>query len=234
MERRFLPKISWQKGLIERHIYTEMTACTDRAREILRGPDGERIWLALVDYAHKLARRHGWRIDKTLPQGFSPDGVAKDVVIKVIGGDRAWDEAKEPAFLNALKGMVRSDIGHLFDDYEASRVEPIERKFPDGLARTADSFGGNHPSPEEELLHGERVRLEMTALDLIREAVEGKSELESVFLALYESHSSKEIARLTGLPIDRVYSLRRELIRIAAKITPARVARESMERRKHG
>ena len=74
----------------------------------------------------------------------------------------------------------------------------------------------------------------MTALDLIREAVEGKSELESVFLALYESYSSKEIARLTGLPIEQVYSLRRELTRIAAKITPARVAREAMERRKHG
>lgn len=211
-----------------------MTACTERAVEILRGPDGERIWLALLDYAHKLARRYGWRTDKTLPQGFSPGEVANDVIIKVIEGGRTWDEAKEPVLLNALKGMVRSDIGHLFDDYEASRVEPIERTFPDGSARTADSFGGNHPSPEEEVLYGERVRLEMTALDLIREAVEGKSELESVFLALYESDSSKEIARLTGLPIERVYSLRRELTRIAAKITPARVAREAMERRKHG
>jgi hypothetical protein len=130
--------------------------------------------------------------------------------------------------------MVRSDIGHLFDDYEASRVEPIQRTFPDGSARTDDSFRGNHPNPEEELLHGERVRLEMTALDLIREAVEGKSELESVFLALFESDSSKEIAQLTGLPIERVYSLRRELTRIAVRITPARVAQEAMERRKHG
>jgi hypothetical protein len=211
-----------------------MTACRERAVEILRGPDGERTWLALVDYAHKLARRYGWRTDKTLPQGFSPGGVAKDVIIKVIEGDRTWDDAKEPNFLNALKGMVRSDIGHLFDDYEASRVEPIEHAFPDGSARTADSFGGNHPSPEEELLHGEGVRLEMTALDLIREAVEGRSELESVFLALYENDSSKEIARLSGLPLERVYSLRRELTRIAAKITPARVVREVMERRKHG
>ena len=211
-----------------------MTACTERAVEILRGPDGERLWLALLDYAHKLARRRGWRIDKTLPQGFSPGEIANDVIIKVIVGERIWDESKEPSILIALKGMVRSDIGHLFDDYEASLIEPIERTFPDGSARTADSFGGNHSSPEEALLHGERVRLEMTALDLIREAVEGKSELESVFLALYESDSSKEIARLTGLPIERVYSVRRELTRIAAKITPARIAREAMERRKHG
>jgi hypothetical protein len=231
---RFLPKFSWQEGLIERHISTEMTACTERAIEILRGPDGERTWLALVDYAGKLARRYGWRTDKTLPQGFSPGDVAKDVIVKVIEGDRTWEEAKEPTLLNALKGMVRSDIGHLFDDYEASRIEPIERTFPDGSARTGDSFRGNHPDPEEEILRSERVQLEMTALDLIREAVEGRTELESIFLALYESGSSQEIARLTGLPIERIYSLRRELSRIAAKITPARVAREAMERRKDG
>jgi hypothetical protein len=211
-----------------------MTAVTERPVEILRGPDGERIWLALVDYAHKLARRYGWRSDKTMPQGFSPGDVAKDVIIKVIQGNRTWDEAKEPTLLNALKGMVRSDMGHLFDDYEASGVEPIARTLPDGSERTADSFSGNDPNPEEEFLRGERVRLEMTALDLIRGTVEGKPELESVFLALYESESPKMIARLTGLRIERVYSLRRELDRIAVKISPARAAREAMERRKHG
>jgi hypothetical protein len=211
-----------------------MAACTERAVEILRGPDGERVWLALVDYAHKLARRYGWRTDKTLPQGFSPSEVANDVIIKVIEGTRAWDDAVEPVLLNALKGMVRSDIGHLFDDYEASRVEPIERMLPDGSTRTGDSLRGNHPNPEEEFLHSERVRLELTALNMILEAVEGKSDLESVFLALYDSEDSQEIALRTELPVERVYSLCRELTRITAKITPARIAREAMERRKHG
>jgi hypothetical protein len=130
--------------------------------------------------------------------------------------------------------MVRSEIGHLFDDYEASHIESTDRTFPNGSTHTADSLSGNRPNPEEELLRGERVRLEMTALDLIRDAVEGKSELESIFLALYETDSPQEIAKLTGLPIERVYSLRRELGRAAAKITPARVAREAKERRKHG
>src|ERR1700691_2458905 len=207
-----------------------MTACTERAVEILRGHDGERIWLALEDYAHKLARRHGWRTDKTLPQACSPGEIAHEVIIKVIKGDRTWDQNKEPELLNALKGMVRSEIGHLFDDYEASHIESIDRTSPDGSTRMADSFSGNDPNPEEELLRSERVRLEMIALDLIREAVECKSELESVFLALYDTDRHQEIAKLTGLTIERVYSLRRELSRAAAKITPARVAREAKER----
>ena len=205
----------------------------ERAADILRVPDGERIWLTLIDYALKLAQRYGWRSDKALPQGFSPGDVAKDVIIKVLEGDRTWAEAKEPSVLNALKGMVRSDMGHLFADYEASRVEPVARTLPNGTERTADSFPGHDPSPEEEVLRAERIRLEMTALDMVREEVEGNPELESVFLALYESGSPKDIAQLTGLPIQRVYSLRRELNRIAVKISPARVAREAKERRKH-
>jgi hypothetical protein len=206
----------------------------DRAIGTLRGPDGEKIYLAVVDYALKLARRYGWRDDKTLPQGFSPDAIAKDVVIKVIESVRVWDYTKEPSLLNALKGMVRSDLGHLFGDYEASGVEPIERTLPDGTDRTSDNFRAADPNPEELAIQVEQAQLEMMALEMIREKVEGNPDLESVFLALFDSDAPKEISRLTGLPIERVYSLRRELDRVAAKITPARVAREAKERRKLG
>lgn len=209
-----------------------MAEAKERAAQILRGPDGERIWLELLDYAHKRARRYGWRTDKSLPQGRSPGGIAKDVIIKVLEGNRTWDETREPSLLNALKGMVRSDIGHAFDEYETSNVESISQSLPDGQERTANSFAAMDPNPEQIFLQNEQTRLEMTALDLIREQVEGKAELESVFLALYESSDCQEIARLTDLPIERVYSLRRELDRIASRITPARVAREARARRK--
>jgi hypothetical protein len=130
--------------------------------------------------------------------------------------------------------MVRSDIGHLFDDYEAAWVEPIAKTLPDGNERTAEMLPGNDPGPEQQALRAEQTRLEMTALDLVLEALGGKPDLESVFLALYTCRSSKEIALETGLPVERVYALRRELDRIAAKITPARVAREASERRRNG
>jgi hypothetical protein len=208
----------------------------ERAAEILRGPDGERIWLALVDYAQKLARRRGWRSDKTLPQGSSPRDIVGDVVIKLLEGERIWDETKEPSLLNASKGMVRSETGHLFADYEVSHVEPIEKTVPDGNQRNAEMFEKEvpYPNPQQELLEREQAHLEMTALVLILEEIEGEGDLESVFLALYTSDSPQEIAEQTGLPLQRVYSLRRELQRKAAKITPARVAREARERRKHG
>ncbi len=202
----------------------------ERAAEILRGPDGERLYLLLLDYSQKLARRFGWRTGKTLPHSASPASIASEVIVKVLTGDRTWDETKEPSLLNALEGMVKSDMGHLFGGYETEHVEPIDRTLTDGVERTADSFESREPNPEELLLRTEQTRLEMAALELILKEVEGDPELESVFLALYETGSSKEIARLTSIPVERVYSLRREIKRIAARITPARVARAVREK----
>jgi hypothetical protein len=212
-----------------------MPEAKNRATEILLGPEGERIWLSLLDYAAKLARRHGWHTGTALPGASSPDSVAKDVLIKVIEGEREWDPEREPSLLIALKGMVQSDLGHLFSSYEARMIEPTDKQLSDGFERTADHFPGHDSDPEANLLQAEFTRLEMTALDLIREAVEIRrnQELEAVFLALYEADTPKEVADKTGIPVERVYALNRELDRIAAKISPARVARVMKERMTH-
>ena len=133
-------------------------------------------------------------------------------------------------------GRVVGDMqildGVLYEKYDAQHVEPIAKTLPDGSERTANHFKSGDPYPEKTLLRAEEVELEVVALDLIREEVEGHPELESVFLALYETGKSEEIARLTGLPVERVYSLRRELNRTAAKITPERVVRAARERKR--
>jgi len=205
-----------------------------RAGEILRGPDGDRIYLLLLEYAHNVARRYGWTVGRSLPHGASPESVTNEVIIKVLEGERNWDEDKEPSLVNALRGMVKSEINHLFSSYEATHVESVSKDLPDGSQRTADDFpaGANVRNPEELLLNREQTKLEMTALEMILDEIEGDSELEAVFLALYETDKPKEIAQLTGISVERIYSLRRELTRIAAKITPERVARTAREKGK--
>ena len=47
----------------------------ERAAAILRGAEGEEIYLRLVRYAEVLARMHGWRAGKALPGGESPQSV---------------------------------------------------------------------------------------------------------------------------------------------------------------
>jgi hypothetical protein len=211
----------------------------ERAVEIFRGPEGDEIYLQLVRYAEMLARIHGWKTDTVLPGGASPRSVVHEVVEKLIdpNGTRNWDEQKEPLLLNALKGMVRSDIGHLYNRIEENVIEPIDIMLPDGNERTGDFFPSTklHPeelNPEQHLLRQEKTKLTFAALNLVLKEVEGKDDLELVFLALHETDSPSEIAAQTGLPIDRVYSARRELGRIVARISHARVVRAAREEKK--
>lgn len=226
----FNKKIPRILGLV-RQYHLEMVV-GKRAGEVLRGPDAPDIYLRLLDYARALARRKGWRTDKTLPQGESPESITNEVLRKVLEGQRTWDENKEPSLLNALKGMVKSELGHLFERFETKHVESTEQITPDGSERTADSFESSDRNPLEEVLQIERTQLEITALDLIRERVEGNEELECVFLALHYSDGREEIARETGLPVERVDYLRTKLERIAQTIKPASVARFAKERRR--
>jgi hypothetical protein len=130
--------------------------------------------------------------------------------------------------------MVRSEIGHLYEKIEETLVEPADTVLPDGKERTSDSFPSTrlHPrelNPEQHLLRTERTKQELAAMTLVLKETEGKPDAESVLLALYETNSPAEIARMTGLSIERVYSARRELDRIVQKITLARVIRAARE-----
>lgn len=209
----------------------------ERAAIILRGPEGEEIYFWLVLYAEKIARIHGWRVEADLPGTSSPQSIVHDVVIKVLEGVRIWDESREPSFLNALKGMVRSEIGHLYEKIEETLMEPADAVLPDGKERTSDSFASTRLhsgelNPEQHLLRTERTKQELAAMTLVLKEAEGKPDAESVLLALYETDSSAEIAQMTGLSIERVYSARRELDRIVHKITLARVIRAAREENK--
>lgn len=210
----------------------------NRAADILRDPEeGGRLFFLLVDYANRVARRYGWTTGRVLPHALEPDAIVKNVIIKVLQGERTWDETGKHTLLNALKGMVRSEINHVFNDLESQRVESIQTTMADGRERGEDDFPSTalNPdalNPEQLLLDEETHRLEFVALDLILKEVEGSPQLETVFLALHEAHSDQELAQITELPIERIYSIRRELNRIARRITPARVAREARERAK--
>jgi hypothetical protein len=215
-----------------------MSKSQQRAAEILHDKEkGPEIYLQLVSYSKMLARMHGWRVGVTLPEGNSPESIAHEVVLKVLTGVRIWDESKEPSIINALKGMVKSEIWHLYEKLEESLLESTNTPLPDGKERTDDSFSTTklHPdelSPEGQVLANERARLEYAAMTLLLREVEGNADLELVALALCDTDSPAEISVRTGLTIQRVYTARRELKRIARKILPARVAREAREEKK--
>ena len=212
-----------------------MSKSQQRAGEILHGADGKEIYRQLVRYAGLIAGLHGWRAGATLPEGASPRSIAHEVVVKVLTGVRSWDEGKEPSLLNALKGMVRSEIGHLYEKVEGGLVEPINIPSADGEERTPDSFSSTTPNvlnPEEYLLATEKESLMRAAMTLVLRAVEGKNDLELLVLALCDTDNPAEISAKTGLTIQRIYSARRELERTVRKIPLAKVIREAREEKK--
>jgi hypothetical protein len=211
-----------------------MSKSQQRAGEILHGPDGREIHRQLVRYAGLIAWLHGWKAGTTLPESASPKSIVSEVVIKVLTGVRNWDEGKEPSLLSALKGMVRSDIGHLYEKMEEALTEPINILSADGEERAPDSFPStklhpNEPNPEELALANEQASLNRSAMNLVLKEVEGNDDLERVVLALCDAENSAEISARTGLPPKRVYSACRELERIAKRIPLARVIREARE-----
>jgi hypothetical protein len=214
-----------------------MSKSQQRAGEILRGPDGTEIYRQLVRHAGLIARLHGWKVGATLPEGTSPQDIAHEVVAKVSTGVRIWDESSEPSLLNALKGMARSEIGHLYDKKERGIVEPINALLADGEERTPDSFPSTklHPSdlnPEEWVLATEKENLMRAAMTLLLREVEGNNDLELYVLALCDTDNRAEISARTGLSIQRVYSAGRELERIVHKIPLAKVIREAREEKR--
>lgn len=214
-----------------------MSKSQQRAGEILHGPDGTEIYRQLVRHAGLVARLHGWKVGATLPEGTSPQDIAHEVAAKVLKGVRSWDEGKEPSLLNALKGMVRSEIGHLYDKLEKGLVEPINVLSADGEERTPDSFPSTklHPdalNPEECILAAEEENLRRSAMTLVLRAVEGNDDLERYVLALCDTDNLAEISGRTGLTIQGVYSARRELERTVRRIPLAKVIREARQEKK--
>ena len=201
-----------------------MQDATKRAAEILHGSGGRRIYLFLLDYARKVARRYGWRTEKSLPLGTSPDSVVNSVIVKVLEGDRNWDGASETSLVYSFQGMIRSDIGHLFGKLETRSVVPIaiplhgDPESGESRERTPDDFPSCSPDPEAKLIDKERRTLEETAYELILKSVEDDDELSTVALSLHDTDSPAEISSKTSIPIKRVYQLLRTLYRKAAAL----------------
>jgi hypothetical protein len=85
----------------------------DVRRELQR-VDWADIGVRLTAYATWKARNLRWRTGRTdlLAGGKTPEDIAADAILKVLGGDRVWDPARGP-LLPYLEGVVDSLISHL-------------------------------------------------------------------------------------------------------------------------
>lgn len=96
----------------------------DVQRELDR-TDWADVGVRLAAYATWKARNLRWRTGRadTLAGGKTPDDLAADAILKVLGGERAWDPSRGP-LLRYLEGVVDSLLSHLAASADNRMQEP--------------------------------------------------------------------------------------------------------------
>lgn len=120
------------------------------ARRLLQETDWADIGIRLTAYAMWKARNYRWRTGQVwaLAAGKTPEDVARDAIVKVLDGSRAW-APERGALLPYLQGIVDSLMSHL----AASTDNSVLQRWHDGVTESAVAHEG---SSEADLI--ERLR----------------------------------------------------------------------------
>ena len=198
----------------------------DRVLELLETVDWNDIILKLTYYASMRFKRYAWR--SNLPKGNSPADIALQAIEKVWNGTRDWDPEKYPALLVHLKWIVKSDINHLFSSLELkttgrkpviTKEDGTEVELEEPACEEPHSISAKALTPEDELIAKQQRKYEEALLNLLQDAVRGDEDLELLMLCFDEGFDKPEaIAAETGWDIDKVYKIKKKLLRKAAKI----------------
>jgi len=179
-------------------------------RSLLEAEDLEKIILGLIDYTK---RRTRMTRNKVFLDGRTIEDIVFDVIQKVLSGKRAWAPRKNPDIRAFLRSVVKSEISHLWKSKDHTCLERLS----DGEKESEhlDEMEGTEPSPEKLVL---AFMEDKELQDRILQLVDGDEELESVVLAVMETHAlwPKEISEITGLPMWKVYKLRDRLRELLA------------------
>jgi hypothetical protein len=198
-------------------------------QERLAGADWDRITLLLVDYATSKVRRLKWRTGdrESLPEGKTPEDLAYEAIEKVLSGDRKWDPAGCPDFVEYLKGVVDSLVSHLVISEEHLRVRRMpqteEGQEVEELltlakpgAETAEHLVTIQIDPEAQTVG--KMEAERFVGEIFEE-IAGDKELDVVMDALLRGNvKPREIAADTGIDIERIYKLREKLDRAVNRV----------------
>lgn len=95
------------------------------ARKRLQDADWADIGIRLTAYAMWKARNYRWRTGQVwaLAAGKTPEDVARDAIVKVLDGSRAWSPERGALF-PYLQGVVDSLMSHLAESADNNVLRP--------------------------------------------------------------------------------------------------------------
>lgn len=185
------------------------TRMDGRARSRLREADWADIGIRLTAYAVWKARNYRWRTGEAavLAAGNTPEDVARDAIVKVLDGTRAWDPARGPLF-PFLQRVVDSLMSHL----AASSDNAVLERWHDTVAEpgAADSPAGS-----------DRCAVLIEALRATLEAA-GASDLVAVLdAAQVHGPRPRAIATALGTSVEDIYNRLKRIRRAALRVGQA-------------
>ncbi len=173
----------------------------DVRRELDR-VDWADVGVRLAAYATWKARNLRWRSGHTdtLAGGKTPDDLASEAILKVLGGERAWDPDRGP-LLRYLEGVVDSLLSHLASSADNRIHEPWSEDH-DHAAPTAAADPSERIDRLRAALRRDRQDALLAVLDAIALRCEAKPQAIAHALGTSVADVNNRLKRL------RRYALR--------------------------
>lgn len=175
------------------------------ALDELRQQDWGSIFPRLIRAAIVIAARYGWSPDRVLPKGGTIDDLVSATVREMF--EQPQRRRSDVPLLTQLIGIVRQKLWNLSQSKDAE------------VCRPGDLDPMEHrPQHEERCDDGDEFQRAITLLLEVPKVKENPDMNLMVTAIGTGFFDPPEVARETGLPIERVYQLRRELNDIYPRI----------------
>ena len=206
----------------------------DEARDLIgRMPEDEleKMILQLSYYACRVSSSYRWRIKEkyALPNGETVNSIVSLAFQKVFSGERRWNPAQHPDFMNFMRDVIDSLINHLAWGKDNTSLSPVPAEGSEDYlawhtgsknAAPAEWLARSEATPERALIEKEWQVQKEEAIRLLLEECAGDPMLSKVVAAMLEGYDQcREIAEVAGIDVREVYNAMKRLDRKIASVS---------------
>ena len=183
---------------------------------------------SLVTIAKRECKKRYWRTGRggLLPQGHSPETIAKEAITRLFSGKRTWnqEEYPGPSPIGILRATVESIVGDLVRSEDHKRYAALaghsdDRESSDAT-KEADKLVqkaiGKH-LVQPALLQDHLYEIK-DVIRRIRVTIGDRADLVAYFDRYMQDLKRSEIAQRLGVSLDRVDELRKQFIERALDV----------------
>jgi DNA-directed RNA polymerase specialized sigma24 family protein len=205
----------------------------------LSQPDVKRVMLLAVGHADATMRRYIWRGFRPKASGESQlmvgdqtaDDFVNEALKRLLDGTRAYNPAR--SLLENLNSVTDSLISSAKKSSDRTGVvDFVEETKEDGLSSDPVSTAvGSELATDTKMLEDEIIADQRKCFQMLRASFDGDKEMQDYLDALSERFFDlAEISDLTGIPVSKIYELRRKLKQFAPKFFGVKNAKELVQK----